>query len=211
MKQELRSFPLLTAAPTVPNMSSHLHRHTHISKISLTLSHKKLFIERWGRVWCISSRVFRLTEAENLWCIAPEWGFRAGLELHRAQGVRGDSSSALMQYSNPAWCCSVPHCCKAVLSHHRPRWVTLPTPPLPPQPLDILCTVRGLRGWTHMQEHGQTHTRAYIRQSEHTPNACIRMHTNTGAHMLQAEHFNCNNTNECEHTSPVWPTCTIKV
>ena len=74
-----------------------------------------------------------------------------------ASGVR-DSSSALMQYSDPAcvWFCSVTHRCKAVLSHHRPRWVTLSTPPLP---LDILCSARGPRGWTHTQEHGPTRMR----------------------------------------------------
>lgn len=31
-------------------------------------------------------------------------------EFSRALGVWGDSSCVLMQYSNPAWCCSLPHC-----------------------------------------------------------------------------------------------------
>lgn len=31
-------------------------------------------------------------------------------EFYTALGVWGDSSCVLMQYSNPAWCCSVPRC-----------------------------------------------------------------------------------------------------
>lgn len=99
-----------------------------------------------------------------------------------------------MQYSNPAcvWCCSVPCCCKAVLSHHRPRWVTLPTQPLPPQPLDILCAARGQQGWTHMQEHGQTRMHVLLDYKK----------TSTQTQMLQSERLYCNH----KHMYPIRPT-----
>lgn len=58
-------------------------------------------------------------------------------------------------------CCSVQRrCCRAVFSHHCPRWVTLLVQMLPPQRLkapDISCTAPGHWGRTHMKEHERTH------------------------------------------------------
>lgn len=138
-------------------------RQTHVSKrVLLTLQNSHW---RKKKVWSdsTSSRVIRSTEAEALCALFPQ-------NEGRASGVWGDGTSALMQYSNPAcvWFCSEPCCCKAVLSHHCPRRVTLPTPPLlPPQPLDIFCTAWspwGVNTHTHrnMDKHTHRHTYAYM-------------------------------------------------
>lgn len=145
-------------------MSSHLHRQTdtrqqtcvaHTPK--LTLTEKKVWSDSTG------SRVIRSAEAEALCALFPQ-------NEGRASGVWGDGTSALMQYSNPAcvWFCSEPCCCKAVLSHHCPRRVTLPTPPLlPPQPLDIFCSA-----WSPWGVNTHTHTGTWT--NTHTG---IHMHT----------------------------------
>lgn len=87
----------------------------------------------------------------------------ASEKLHGFIGVYEDGSSSSLQYSTPAWvgCGSVQRrCCKAVFSHHCPRWVTPLVQMLPPQRLkapDIFCTAPGHWGGTHMKEHECSH------------------------------------------------------
>lgn len=106
----------------------------------------------------MSSHLDRHTSAGCCW-LHPAREARHELKVYGSfRGLRKERFHPLMQYSNPAmvWCCRVLCYGKAVFSHHGPCWVILPTQKLPPQPLktlDILCSARGQRGWTHM--HGQ--------------------------------------------------------
>lgn len=172
-------------------------------KTTAHLIHNKLFIKRRGRIWCtsISYSFIMSAQAPYLWCISPEWGFRNRLELHEAWGGggSGDSSSALMQYSNPAWCCSVPYCWKTVLSHHRPRWLTLPAAST--ASWHSLCRSRAAGLNTHAGTWTSTH--AYRPKTKGAA-TCAKTREHVKYCMLQAERFNYNSMNKCKHINLVF-------